>query len=136
MKTIPSPQIDKYGCFVPRPESARKFVECAFGVLQSRFNIVRRPTCMWKRQDVVNIITSCIILHNMIIEDEKEQAMIHIDLNMNPGASIALPPKVSTQVNPCFEDVLQRNSEIQDKAKHIALKKDLVEHIWEQYGKK
>jgi hypothetical protein len=72
----------------------------------------------------------------MIIEDEKEQARIHIDLNMNPGASIALAPKVSTQVNPCFQDVLQRNSEIQDKAKHIALKKDLVEHIWEQYGKK
>jgi hypothetical protein len=84
----------------------------------------------------MNIMTSCIILHNMIIEDEKEQARIHIDLSVNPGASMALPPKVSTQVNPCPQDVLRRNSEIQDKAKHIALKKDLVEHIWEQYGKK
>jgi hypothetical protein len=55
---------------------------------------------------------------------------------VNLGVSIALPPKVSTQVNPCFQGVLQRNSEIQDKAKHIALKKDLVEHIWERYGKK
>jgi hypothetical protein len=136
MKTIQSPQNDKDRCFAARQESARKMVECAFGVLQSRFNIVRRPARMWKRQDVVNIMTCCIILHNMIIEDEKEKAKIHIDLNVNPGASIALPPEVSTQVNPCFEDVLRRNSEIQDNSKHRALKKDLVEHIWERYGKK
>jgi hypothetical protein len=75
-------------------------------------------------------------LHNMIIEDENEQANIRIDLNMNPGASIALPPEVSTQVNPCFQDVIWRNSQIQDKAEYIALKKDLVECIWERYGKK
>jgi hypothetical protein len=136
MKTLPNPQNDKDRCFSARQESARKVVECAFGIMQSQFNIVRRPTRIWKRQDVMNIMTSCIILHNMIIEDEKEQARIHIDLNVNPGASIALPPEVSTQVNPCIQDVLRRNLEIQDKAKHIALKKDLVEHIWERYGKK
>jgi hypothetical protein len=72
----------------------------------------------------------------MIIEDEKEKAKIHNDLNTNPGASIALPTEVSTQVNLCFEDVLRRNSEIQDNLKHTALKKDLVEHIYERYGKK
>jgi D-lyxose ketol-isomerase len=48
----------------------------------------------------------------MIIENKKEQAKIHIDLNLNPGASIALPPEVSTQVNPCFQDVMRRNLEI------------------------
>jgi hypothetical protein len=106
MKTIPSPQNDKDRCFAAHQESARKVVECAFDVLQSRFNIVQCLAHMWKRQDVVNIMTSCIILHNIIIEDEKEQAMIHIDLNVNPGASIALPPEASTQVNLCFKDVL------------------------------
>jgi hypothetical protein len=75
----------------------------------------------------MNITTSYIILHNMIIKDEKNQANIHIGLNVNPRAS--MPPEVSTQVNPCFQDVVRRNSEIQDKAKHIAIKKDLVEHI-------
>jgi hypothetical protein len=72
----------------------------------------------------------------MIVEDEKEIARIPIDLNVNPGASIALPPEVSTQANPCFADVLRRNSEIQDNSKHIELKKDLVEHIWHRYGPK
>jgi hypothetical protein len=35
MKTITSPQNDKDRCFAAHQESARKVVECAFGVLQS-----------------------------------------------------------------------------------------------------
>jgi hypothetical protein len=112
-------------------KSVRKDVECAFGVLQSRFNIVRRPARLWKRKDVVNIMQACVILHNMIVEDEKEMAIIPLDLNENPGASMSLPPEVSNQVNSCFADVLQRNAEIRNHSKHIELKNDLVEHIWQ-----
>jgi hypothetical protein len=129
MKSIPSPLNDKDKCFARCQESERKVVECSFGVLQSRFNIVHHPAKMWKRRDVVNIMQVCIILHNMIVEDEKQEVQIPIDLNMNPGASIALPPEVSTQANPCFADVLLRNNEIRDRSKHIELKNDLVEHI-------
>jgi hypothetical protein len=124
MKSIPSPLSDKDKCFAKRQESERKVVECSFGVLQSWFNIVRRPA----------IMQVCIILHNMIVEDEKQEVQIPIDLNMNPGASIALPPEVSTEANLCFADVLRRNNEIRDSSKHIELKNDLVEHIWRRYG--
>jgi hypothetical protein len=110
MKTIAGPQNGKDRCFAKRQESVRKCVECSFGVLQSRFNIIHRPVRLWKRKDVVNIMTCCIILRNMIIEDEKEEAKIHIDVNENPGASIALPPEMNTQVNPYFQDVLQRKT--------------------------
>jgi len=58
--------------YAKEQESARKDVECAFGVLQSRFAIVQRPAHFWKPDDVVNIIQACVILHNMIVEDEKE----------------------------------------------------------------
>jgi hypothetical protein len=136
MKTIPSPQNDKDNRYATRQESVRKDVKCAFGVLQSRFNIVSRPARLWKRQDVVNIMQCCVILHNMIIEDEKDLARIPIVLNMNPDASITLPPEVSTQSSPCFADVLRRNAEIRDNTKHIEIKKDLVEHIWRLYGRK
>jgi hypothetical protein len=134
IKSIPSPLSDKDKCFAKRQESERKVVECSFGVLQSWFNIVRRPAKMWKRRDVVNIIQAYIIWHNMIVEDEKQEVAIPIDLNMNPGASIALPPEVSTEANLCFADVLRRNNEIRDSSKHIELKNDLVEHIWRRYG--
>lgn len=66
------PQTEKHKLYAQRQEGARKDVECAFGVLQSRFDIVNRPARLWKRNDVVNIMQACVILHNMIVEDEKE----------------------------------------------------------------
>jgi hypothetical protein len=40
VKTISKPQTEKHKLYAQRQEGARKDVECAFGVLQSRFNIV------------------------------------------------------------------------------------------------
>lgn len=51
-------------------EACRKDVEKAFGVLQARFNIVRVPTRGWSDEVLYYIMKTCIILHNMIIEDE------------------------------------------------------------------
>jgi len=72
MKTIPLPQTEKHKLFAKYQEGARKDVERAFGVLQSRFTIVRRPARLWKRKSVGRIMLACVILHNMIVEDEKE----------------------------------------------------------------
>lgn len=135
MKTIPAPQTEKDKLFAQKQEGARKDVECAFGVLQSRFDIVRRPARLWKQEDVINIMQACVILHNMIVEDEKELVKIPLDLNDNPSATIVLPPEVSTSNNPnlCFAEVLRRNSAIRARPTHRQLKKDLVEHIWQRY---
>jgi hypothetical protein len=46
-------------------------VEPAFGVLQSRFAIVREPTRFFQIETLKDIMTACIILHNMIIEDKR-----------------------------------------------------------------
>ena len=43
VKTIPAPQGQKYKLFATAQEACRKDVECAFGVLQARFAIVRGP---------------------------------------------------------------------------------------------
>ncbi|KAL6868079.1 hypothetical protein ACP4OV_014924 [Aristida adscensionis] len=43
--------------------------------------------------DIVNIMQACVILHNMIVEDEKELVRIHLDLNDNLSGSIILPPE-------------------------------------------
>jgi hypothetical protein len=44
MKTILLPQTEKQKLFAKFQEGARKYVNRAFVVLQSRFTIVRRPT--------------------------------------------------------------------------------------------
>ena len=71
VKTIPSPKGNKQIHFAKSQESARKDVERAFGVLQARFAIVRGPARLWKLEVLKDIMKACIILHNMIVEDER-----------------------------------------------------------------
>jgi len=58
--------------FAECQEAVRKDVERAFGVLQSQFPIIRGPT---QNMDIIElgmIMNACVILHNMIIEDERD----------------------------------------------------------------
>ena len=49
VKTIPPPQGDKRRLFSKYQEGQRKNIERAFGVLQSRFAIIRGPTRFWDK---------------------------------------------------------------------------------------
>jgi hypothetical protein len=53
-------------------EACQKDIERAFGVLQARFAIVRGPAHFWDKKSLQNIMTTRVILHNMIIEDERD----------------------------------------------------------------
>jgi hypothetical protein len=88
----------------------RKDVEKAFGVLQARFDIVRRPTRLRKKVDIINIMQACVILHNMVVEDEKEVVTNVLDLNKNPSGTIVIPPEVRTNDNPdpSYAEALQK----------------------------
>ncbi|KAK3184025.1 hypothetical protein Dsin_031311 [Dipteronia sinensis] len=56
--------------FAMKHEATRKDVEHAFGVLQSRLAITHDLVRFWKKNDLCTIMKTCIILHNMIMEDE------------------------------------------------------------------
>ncbi|XP_075640516.1 uncharacterized protein LOC142612289 [Castanea sativa] len=72
VKTIPSPQGRNNSLFATTQESTRKDAKHAFGVLQGQFAIVRGPARLWRIEALDYIIKACIILHNMIIEDERD----------------------------------------------------------------
>ncbi|POM63486.1 LOW QUALITY PROTEIN: Uncharacterized protein PHPALM_21103 [Phytophthora palmivora] len=57
--------------FASYQEAARKDVERAFSVLRSRFSIVTGPARFWKKEYLTAIMKTCVILHNMIVEDER-----------------------------------------------------------------
>lgn len=71
VKSIISPQTPKDRLFAQHQDAARRDVERAFGVLQSRLAIVRQPSLAWNISILQKIMMSCIIMHNMIVEDER-----------------------------------------------------------------
>lgn len=124
VKSFPCPMDPKRKKFKERQEAARKDVERAFGVLQAHWAIIRGPARSYYKSELTNIIYTCIILHNMIIEDEGEAAITWSDLDSPPTATINVG---STQE---FQAYLQNYTKLRSREKHHQLRADLVEHIW------
>ncbi|CAN6381068.1 unnamed protein product [Urochloa humidicola] len=134
VKSVRQPQSAKHKLFVEHQEGARKDVECAFGILQSRFRILKQPARLWDQGDLENIMLACIILHNMVIEDEKDIEQIPLDLNETPSTSTVQEATISEGLNPEMEQVIERNAIIHDRTVHRQLQSDLIEHIWQKFG--
>jgi hypothetical protein len=65
---------------------ARKDVERAFEVLQARWDIMRNPVRAWDLDTITNIMIACIILHNMILQDEQGEDLEDIfDMPLREG---------------------------------------------------
>jgi hypothetical protein len=74
LKTVSHPLDMKAAHFAKEQEKVCKDIKRTFGVLQSRWAIVRGPAYGWNREQIRDILTTCIIMHNMIIEDEGKLA--------------------------------------------------------------
>jgi hypothetical protein len=102
-------------------------VERAFGVLQSHFAIVQGPTKWWGKENFWFIIQACVILHNMIIEDERDE---EDDFNYHQEDTRELTPEDYQNHGPLvLEEFLRIHKEIEDRSSHDQLRNDLVEHL-------
>ena len=82
------------------------------------------------RKDVLHDrMTTCIILHNMIIEVER-------DLNAPIDVTGEAPPlevEMAVDDNTRFQKFLAWYRQIKDKQAHFALQNALIDHLWEEY---
>jgi hypothetical protein len=69
LKTISAPMNPKQVSFSKWQEGTRKDIERGFGQLQGAFRIVANPIFAMKLARVSNIVLSCVILHNMRVEE-------------------------------------------------------------------
>ncbi|GKC28408.1 ALP1-like protein isoform X1 [Tanacetum coccineum] len=104
-------------------ESARKDIERAFGVLQGRWGIIRQLARAMQINILKRIMYCCIILHNMILEDEGFEVNLR-DVFVNPAPNI-----VRDWVERCDLHV-RKTKELRDRKTHNEIRKDLVEHLW------
>ncbi|XP_028054289.1 uncharacterized protein LOC114258519 [Camellia sinensis] len=129
-ETISSLQEAKKQQFAMMQESTRKDVKRAFGVFQSRFAIVGRAVHFWDPKMLGNIMKSYVILHNMIVEDERNEPL---DLNYEI-LSINSLVLLSCSSNNDFQSFMSRHLGIRDKNAYHALRNDLIEHMRHLHG--
>ncbi|XP_028117195.1 uncharacterized protein LOC114314866 [Camellia sinensis] len=105
--------------FAEAQEAYRKDVERAFGVLQAHFAIMRGPARPWDLQTLKDIIKACIILHNMIIEDERDdEGEQNIDYEQIDKIPLS---QVSLERTPDIMEFIQQHRRIRDRETHSRL---------------
>ena len=135
--------------FVDKQVDAHKDVERAFGVLQARFAIIRQPSLVYDEDILRDVMKACIILHNMIVEDERhnyiradvlrqyyeEDRPQHCEASTSGSVNNDEPFEfnVGRPGNIDFEAYVNRRVQVRDREKHLALKRDLIEHIWQHF---
>lgn len=127
VKTVRYPMEVKAQHFATQQESARKDIERAFGVLQSRFAVIRGPAYGWDRKQLNDIMMTCIILHNMIVEDEQHNAD---NTDFSDIGDVVLP----YNNNPDPDALVAAHHRLHDRNRHYQLQSDLIEHQWMRRG--
>jgi hypothetical protein len=133
VKTISAPIEAKKKHFARVQEACRKDVECAFGILQARFSIVRGPARFWDQATLNDIMKACIILHNMIIEDERDSNEVQEDDDYEQVPE-SIPIPVSREPTIEVQNFIQSHIRIRNRETHSQLQADLVEHLWQLHG--
>ena len=108
-------------------------MECAFGILQARFLIVRRLVRFWDEATLNNIMKACIILHNMIIENERDPNGVQQDDDYDQVLE-NIPTPVSREFTIEIQNFIQSHIRIRDRETHSQLQTDLVVHLWQLHG--
>lgn len=146
VKTISNPQELPEKLFAKKQEAYRKDVERCFGILQSRWAIIRHAARCHHQSTLKNIMLACIIMHNMIVEEEfveeEFEENVEEDLQNPSSAFTVYDGPVDEQGNripfepvgrggPYYEQRFQdRVVDLQSSYIHGELQKDLVKHNW------
>ncbi|XP_033134441.1 uncharacterized protein LOC103843165 [Brassica rapa] len=133
IQSISLPQSPKQELFAKHQEATRKDVERVFGVLQARFAIVRNPALTLDKAKIGKIMRACIILHNMIVEDERD-GYIHYDISEFEEGDVMRSSQVETEIPTILNNIFPSRNDVRDRRIHDHLKHDLVEHIWNKFG--
>ena len=83
----------------------------------------------WDEETLADIMKACIIMHNMVIEDEGD-----IGNNDFYGSDANPLVEVLHAYTLELEDSMQTHCHIRDSVTHSQLQSDLIEQLWERHG--
>ncbi|XP_070675721.1 uncharacterized protein [Malus domestica] len=141
VQAIANPTNNAEKWFTLHQGAYRKDVERVFGILQARWKIIKEPAKGWSRENLDSIIMSCIILHNMIVEDERdgyidgESDDDQEDPNRSRRARAKIYDGPNLPFNPKTGNIslnvyIRSHRMIRSHAINKYLQQDLVVHLW------
>jgi hypothetical protein len=104
-------------------------VECAFGLLKKRFNVLAMPVQSYSQCTLDLIMHDCIILHNMIIDDERYDGY---NDNYHTVTFVVAPP-VTYEALGSLTTILQKEAHLTSALMFLNLQSDLIEHVWNKF---
>ncbi|XP_026819313.1 uncharacterized protein LOC113557976 [Rhopalosiphum maidis] len=81
-----------------RLSRARRIVECAFGILVKRFNVLENKMLVFPEKATI-ITKACYILHNIIMDKEGASSEIHDELQLQTTQTVAKSQITSRSIN-------------------------------------
>ncbi|KAK1669807.1 hypothetical protein QYE76_057966 [Lolium multiflorum] len=88
------------------------------------------PALSWSHDQMWEVMQACVIMHNMIIEDDRKN---HVRSHVGPYECQGPLAEVDHETAD-FADFLAMHAEIRDSNVHEQLQADLVEHLWRIKG--
>ncbi|XP_048633035.1 uncharacterized protein LOC106412678 [Brassica napus] len=109
--------------------------DLAYYLTDARFAIVKNPALSLDKGKIGNIMRACIILHNMIVENERGGYTLYDTSEFEEGESSRSSHVEHINNMPThFGNMLGLRNHVRDRRTHQALKNDLIENIWNKFG--
>src|SRR6266542_497220 len=102
-------------------------MERAFGVLQAKFKIVKGSARFWYVEDLRYMMTCCVILHNMAVEDERGLPQATIQDYENATELELLPKNM-----PTIAELIENHKKFKSGEVLSWLQQDRMEHVWDK----
>ena len=139
VKTIAYPSDVAEQKYTTRQKAVRKDIERCFGVLMSRFGILAHSIRQWYRDEIKEIIDTCVIIHNMTViahRDDFNFNNLYDDVGDvacngdNDITSLFSWEKMYDEDHTVLaERVTGITETIEDQELHQSLRRDLMYHI-------
>jgi len=132
VKTVAVPLNGYQTNYAAWQEGGRKMIERAFGILQRKFQMLCRPVELFYMCEIADIVDTCLILHNMMVEvrmerDEPEHLstydVVTLDENADRDALLFREERVSQRAEAAATDAAARishNNEDADRQHGVA----------------
>ena len=141
--TCSDPVTEKEKLLAREQEGARKDVERAFGVLQAKWHIVTLPARFWSVETMARVLRCVIILHNMMVEDRDDYAVVEdsdnafiIGEGVNPmwAGGASTESSAVTQADGSIAAMCATNSLMKDRQEYALTRRLVMEHLWSKRG--